>query len=139
MPVHQQRAVSRTFAYLGWTLGVCGAVAAALALDAAHDVTDGWFAAGVAASFVLLIAIVMGRDLFGLAPILLLCAAAGVLVFAAYTAHDVAWVLHEAASAPDAEAVERIAIDGAIALYLDLANLVLDVLRLLAEIAPFDL
>jgi ABC-type Fe3+-siderophore transport system permease subunit len=66
MPVHQQRAVSRTFAYLGWTLGVTAAVAAALVLDAAHEVTKDWFVASLVASLGSLLAIVLGREEFRL-------------------------------------------------------------------------
>jgi hypothetical protein len=76
--------------------------------------------------------------LFGAAPAIFVVSALGVLLFALYTAHDVAWVVVEASGAADAEAVERIAIEGAISLYLDIANLFLDVMRLLSSFSWLD-
>jgi hypothetical protein len=211
MLVHQQYALTRSFAYLGWTLGVCAAVACAVALAGSAAASLSWLTGSFVVSLVLIVAICAGRDtfrvgtlrvlltafaageglffghvaarfgapalgvalgvgaavfiamalwglaterdltslgtllfwslvalvgctllaaLYGAGPIMLVLVGVSVILFALYTAHDVQWIVAEAATAEDAEAVERIAIEGAISLYLDLANLVMDFLRI---------
>lgn len=212
MLVHQQHAVVRSFAYLGWTLGITAAVAGAIAALATPGLTVGWALGSFFVSLVLLLAVLAGRDTFELAtlrtlmtgfavsqgvffghavarfsvpavaaavgvgglvflamalwglvtqrelatlgtflfwgllallgclvvatafgagPVVVALVIAGAVLFALYTAYDVHWIVQESASAADAEAAERIAIEGALSLYLDLANLVLDILRAL--------
>jgi len=67
---------------------------------------------------------------FGGGVALMLVSAAGVPLFMAYTAYDVATVRREAALCDSEEEVTRLALRAGVGLYLDLANLVVDALRL---------
>jgi FtsH-binding integral membrane protein len=96
------------------------------------------------------------RDMAGLGPVLMIAllgllalavvsifitfegldlawSALGLVLFSVYTAYDVNQIRKRAAHAETDHALSRIAISGAIDIYLDLSNLVIQILRLRAQ------
>jgi uncharacterized protein len=59
----------------------------------------------------------------------LLWTSLGLALFSAFTAYDVNRIRHRARGAATDYAISRIAIDGAVDVYLDVANLVMEILR----------